>query len=420
MALIWLFLPLGRAQAGSQRDPNPGTSQASQIVGRAQHEIAGGRVSKARSLIRKGIKEFPGDAALWNLMGATNAEENQRAKAKRDFQRAIALNPRYAAAYLNLGHLEEIESTRDSQALTAAFDTYRRLLEIDPENVEGNFQYALLTLEEGRFADSLAHLRHIPDAELARTRAQVILCADWAETGHVNEARLAARRLFDSPNLNEPDFLPAVSALATHGQVGFAISLLEGLQRRGLASVDSLEELGSLEELRGRLKEARSSLEDAAGKEPENAHLLARLASIANRQQDYRGALGYLAHARALEPENAGIHFFFGMVCVELDLHEESYESLKKAVSLDPDNPYYNYALGAVCLGRTDANEAVSCFEKYCRLKPNDPRGSLALGAAYYYAHNLSTAQTVLSSLSKIPVTATAANYYRLYSTICG
>jgi tetratricopeptide (TPR) repeat protein len=387
-------------------------AEALQFAVRAQQELAAGQIAEARHVLVQGTKAFPREAALWNLLGAADAEQNQPAQAKQNFQRAISLDPRYTAAYLNLGHLEEIESAHDDQALSAALDTYHRLLDIHPGNAEANFQYALIALEKGAFADSLAHLRRMSATELQRPRAQAILCADLAATGHLDTARFDAASLLPMPELSEADLLPAIDALAAHDQVPFAIVLLQGLRRRGLASPSSTEELGELEESQGKLKESRKLLEEAARDEPENVTLLMRLAEVANSQRDYRGALGYLAHARNLEPRNASVHFFFGMVCVQLDLHEEAYESLKKAVSLDPDNPYYNYALGAVCTGRTDSHEAVVCFQKYCRLKPHDSRGRLALGAAYYYAHNLTAAQAMLNPLVNDPIADTAANYY--------
>jgi Flp pilus assembly protein TadD len=136
------------------------------------------------------------------------------------------------------------------------------------------------------------------------------------------------------------------------------------------------------------------------------------LARVANRQQDYRGALGYLAHARDLEPNNAAVHFFFGIVAVEMDLAEEAYRSLQKAVSLDANNPYYNYALGATMMNREDVRDAYPYFQKYCALQPQDPRGRLALAAAYFYGHDLDLAQKELHSIAGYKETATGAHYF--------
>lgn len=412
LVLISTLVPIPMFAQNRFSSLRPVSAEARRIALRAQQEIATGKVSAAREMLLEAVKTYPDEAALWNLLGAADAERNDTAMAKQAFQHAIALDPHYTGAYLNLGHLEEVESPHNPQSLSAALDTYRRLLRFDPGNVEGQFQYALVALERGLFAESLTHLRRIPKSELQRTRALAVLCADLAATGELDKARHAADAMLAHADLNEADVSPAISALASHRHIPFAILLLEGLRQRGLASPDALEELGLLEESEGKLKEARNALDAAARMKPDDVRLLMRLAEVANRQHDYRGALGYLAHARDLEPKNASVHFFFGMMCVQLDLHEEAYASLKKAVALDPDNPYYEYALGAVCTGRTDVDEAVECFKKYCQLKPRDPRGRLALGAAYYFAHNLSAAQPVLTAVVKNPVTATAANYY--------
>lgn len=387
-------------------------SEALQLASQAQKAIAAGKISEARNLLLSGIKTFPHEAALWDLLGAADAQESDLSKAKQDFRHAIALEPNYTAAYLNLGHLEEMESAHDAKSLAAALTTYRRLLQIDPGNVEGEFQYALVALEQGMFVDSLAHLVQIPKADIERPRAQALFSADLAATGHPNRAKRVAGALLAKPGLEEIDLLPAISALAAHHDIHFAILLLEGLRQRGLASMRSLEELSALEESAGNLKEARSALDDAAREKPDDVHLLMRLADLADQEHDYRGALGYLAHARDLDPRNASVHFFFGMICVELDLHVEAYDSLKKAVTLDPDNAYYNYALGAVSIQRSDTEGAIECFKKYCQLKPHDLHGRFALGVAYYRTHKLGEAQSVLTPLVKNPITAAAANYY--------
>lgn len=412
MALMFIF----GAFAAKAQDQVPARQQSTQkaqrLALRAQEEITAGKISAAHRLLLNGVKSLPQDPALWDLLGATEAEEDHPTKAKQDFQRAISLDSHYAAAYLNLGHLEEIESAHDPQSLTSALETYRMLLRFDPKNIDGLFQYALVALEKGLFSDSLSHLNQIPETQLQRVRAQAILCADLAATGHKNRAKIATTSILANPDLSESDLLPAVGALADHHRSAFAILLLKGLQQRGLASPKSLEELGLLEESAGKFKEARSALGEAARARPGDVHLLMHLADVAYKGHDYKGALSYLAHARDLKPRNASIHFFFGMICVELNLHVEAYDSLKKAVALDPGNAYYNYALGAVSIDQNDTEGAIACFKKYCHLKPHDLHGRLALGVAYYYAQKLGQARSILSLLVKNPITAMAANYY--------
>jgi tetratricopeptide (TPR) repeat protein len=188
-----------------------------------------------------------------------------------------------------------------------------------------------------------------------------------------------------------------------------ALTKLAGMHS---ASYSQLLRLAAIYEDRGRLPEARSTLESAAKLGPVSVPLLLGLAQVAYKQQDREGALGYLAHARELDPKNGAIHFFFGIVCVEMDLPIEAEKSLAAAVQADPENAYYNYAMGAVTVQSRKWAAAIPYFEKYARLKPGDPRGRLAIGITHYYAHEEDVARKELEAVQGRPETAATAHLY--------
>jgi tetratricopeptide (TPR) repeat protein len=397
---------------GLPHNYNPQAETALSMLQRSQKLIALGRLRDARDELLRGAEAYPREAAFYNFLGIVDAEENHGGAAEVDFRKAIRESPHYAGAYLNLAHLYEVESLRNPEARSGAVRTYRTLLKFDPGNVEANYQCSLLEMQRGAFNASLRYLFHLPANDRRRPRALAVLCADQAGMGKADAATEDARRLASAPGLTEADVLAVIPVLTAHRENTLAIALLKNLEQRHLAQGQTLEQLGILFAGSGQLHQARASLDAAARENPNSIQPLIELARVANRQHDYRGALGYLAHARDLAPGDAAIHFFFGMVCVELDLHQEAYTSLKKAVQLDRDNPYYNFALGSVCTERQDAAEAIGYFKRYCELKPRDPRGLLALAAAYYYGHNLKAAKALLVKTTVDPATSAAADYY--------
>jgi tetratricopeptide (TPR) repeat protein len=409
--LVSMRAPSAGIEASGGQRPASQPASPIPILQFAEQLISQGRADEARKVLIGGLKTFPEEAAFWNFLGVADAQENHIQVAKKEFQRAIQKSPHYSGAYLNLAHLYQLEGVHNPQALAQAAGTYRKLLQFDPSNTEANFQYAFLAMLQGAFQESLKHLTELPADDQQKPRALLLFCADHAGLGQADLARDDVARINASANVATPDVFSIIPTLTKHHQEDLAIRLLESLRQSHPASAGVLEQLGTLYEQTNQLGQARKTLEARARIQP-NAASLIELARVAYRQQDFRGALGYLAHARDLEPKNAGIHFFFGIVCVELDLHQEAYESLKKAVSLNPNNPYYNYALGAVCTQRQDGHEAISCFKKYCELKPEDPRGKLALAAAYYYSHDLDSAQSLLGTLEDNPATAAMADYY--------
>ncbi|HTV55712.1 MAG TPA: tetratricopeptide repeat protein [Terriglobia bacterium] len=382
------------------------------ILTRAQRLIREGKLARASEVLSQGLKQYPDDATLLNFAGVLEAEENDTRAAEENFRKAVLQSPDYAGAYLNLGRLYQTEIGKRPGALSEAVETYQKLLKVDPESVTVAYQLASLQMQEGDAQASLETLRKLPARADREPGILAIRCGDLVALGQKQNAEVAARRLLASSELSEAVVLPVIPMLIAHHQEDVAIELLEGLKERHLASSRTLSALGLVEAKAGLPNQARSALEQASISDPHSVSPLLQLARLANQHQDYRAALGYLAHARALEPENASIQFFFGMVCVEADLHQEAYESLKRAVALDPRNPYYNYALGAVCTQREDAGEAIPYFKRYCALKPQDPRGKLALGAALYYSHDLDSARTELLQIANERATSVGANYF--------
>jgi tetratricopeptide (TPR) repeat protein len=386
--------------------------QSSESVQQVQSLIEKGDTAGARALLDDLLKRSPREASFYNLDGVLKVQMRDSAGAEASFEKAIELGPRYDGAYLNLGHLYQQEAASVPDARDKAVEIYARLLKIEPDNVQALYQSAMLLMEKGFYSMSLQHLSKLPPSAQGRAQALSVRCGDYAGSGDNQKAEAAAGPMLQAADLKEADVVDLLPLLARHKATSLAIELLEGLRQRNLATAGSLTSLGLLYKQQGRLAEARKTLDEAAQIPPSSAALLIDLARVADGQQDYQEALGYLAHARELEPQNPAIHFFWGMECVKLNLAEEAYESLKKAVALDANNAYYNYALGAVILERDDASEAIQYFQKYCSLKPHDPRGRLALGSAYFISHDDENAKKILISVENNPETAAGAHYY--------
>ncbi len=361
----------------------------------------------AKRAVANALRRSPDDPALHNFAGVIDAQLDAYASAESHFKTAIRLAPRAVPPHENLGRLYQEHSAGDAEARAKALATYDRLLEIDPAHVEALYQAAFLRVLNGQFAAAHVLVARLPEPMRRRPQVLAVRAAATAGTGQPARAEQLAAELSSHPDLSAADVAPVLPAAGDT----LAAQLLEGLDRRGLATPELLERLGALRLKQGRFADARAMLERAGGGRP-NVPILLTLARAAYQMRDHTGALGYLAHARALEPQNATVHFLFGMVCVEQDLAGEAYEALKKAVALDPENPMINYAMGAVATHRHEPVEALPYFEKYVQLKPDDPRGRFALGAARFYSNQFDAAVIDLDKAARSAETATGAHYF--------
>jgi tetratricopeptide (TPR) repeat protein len=403
---LGLLLPVPTFPAAAE------TSDPRALLVEIQQLLEKGDYAAARERLTVALKEFPNVAAFYNFMGVVEVESGNYRAAELDFQKSVEMAPRFTGAYLNLGRFYQEHAGKIPQASQKALEAYQRLLKFEPDNVEAIYQSAFLLQLLGSFKSSLEHLARLPDQAQERSQALAVRCADYAALGERTRADLAAQELAQSADLAEADLIPLLPVLEKHHRPDLEIKLLAALAKRNPPSPSTLYKLGVLFENEEKYQQARETFEKVAQQEPNSVPLLVELARVANRQDDHKGALGYLAHARDLEPRNAAIHFFFGIVCVEENLAEEAYHSLKEAVTLDPFNAFYNYAFGAVAVQREEPSESIPYFKKYIELKPDDPRGRFLLGAAYFYSDDDEQAHKELERVANLPQTAAGAHYF--------
>ena len=393
----------------------PGTAATSRqdpaaSVAQIQAALERGDVAAAKAGVDAALAVHPEDPALNNLAGVIDAQHGDWQSAEVHFREAIRLAPRAVPPYENLGRLYQERAAADAASVGKALDIYRALLAVDPDNVEGLFQAALLHARAGEFAASRGLLDRLPSDVQQRPQAlavRVVALAGIADAA----AGAVAEKLAAHADV-APEDVVAVLPAFEHVQGDEILGrLLTALDRRGVVTPDLLRRLAAIHMRRGQFVEAREALDRVAAAGA-TVPVLLDLARAAGQAGDHKGALGYLAHARALEPDNAVVHFLFGVVCIELELGAEAYESLKKAVALDPENPPANYMMGAVSLHRHDPSEALPYFEKYLRLQPNDPRGRFALGVARFHSKDFDGAQRELAEVAERPETSAGANYF--------
>jgi tetratricopeptide (TPR) repeat protein len=392
------------------------TSQAQTIkeqrILRIQELMQQGNLSEARRLLSQSQKEFPVDAGFDNLLGIIEAQEKNYKAAEAAFRRAIARAPKFTNAYLNLGRLYQQNPAADAQALPKALQTYQKVLRYQPDNLEANYQAAVLLQSRGDHRASLDHLSRLPENYRRSAQSLALYCANYAGLGDRGRSHETADMLVKHPDFSEADVNSILPTLAKAQADDLSVKLLEGLIGRDMGSPEAKHRLGLLYEHLGRLDEARAMLEKSATAGKALTGLLIDLARVAHKQRDYQGALGYLAHARDLDPNNAGIHYFFGLVCIDLNLGAEAHASLGRAVYLEPDNPQYNFAMGFAASHRRNPEEAIPYLEKYLRLTPGNPRGQLIIGIAYFRSKNYEAANTPLREAVKNSETAAPARYF--------
>ncbi len=392
--------------------PSPGQRTApDRTVATIQETIQSGNYPEALRQVSAALALYANDAGLLNLRGVIHAQQNELADARKDFERAVALQPELTPAWQNLARSCQLGMRNAADARCAA-QAWQRVLKALPADAEARFSLAAIYEQQTKYGDSLRQLEKLPADEGARSSALALRCVDLAGLGRLAEAADAATRLTSAAEFSEADVASILPALATPPRAPLVVTLVEALDTHGAASPDSLRALVVAYEQVNRLSDARKTLERLAAADPRNPQHLFELARLSYRAHDLEGAISYLGHARNLVPSDPQVHFLFGMLLEEMQLPLEARKSVEKAVALDPHNPDYNYGLGSIILTTRESSGAVACFRSYVAARPQDPRGHFALGVAYFAAGDYENCRVEMQRLRSNPDTEAGALYF--------
>lgn len=366
----------------------------------------------ARSLIAGAQARFPKNGGLENLLGVIEIQEGHADRAIQEFSAAILHDPSLASAYLNLGRIYMQTAGNDKTARASAVRVYDKLLSMEPDNAEANYQVATLLMWDQSYERSLEHLKRLSPEDRSRIGVQIVLCADEAALHHAAAADKAAAAIVAAPDLTEQDAMEVLPALQAARRADLIESIFAAANGKSPLSADGLRILGLAQEGVGKLEIARKTLELAFAQSNSSVAILVDLTRVARASKDYQGALGYLAHARDLQPNDASFAYEFGVICLRMGLLGESRKAMGDAVKLSPDNPEYNYGMGIVSSFAQDATQGLPYLQKYHALRPTDPLALLAIGTTYFRAKNYESAQVWLKQAVAHDATAADAHYY--------
>jgi tetratricopeptide (TPR) repeat protein len=329
---------------------------------RIQAEIQAGNIDAAERAVDAAIRTDSANGGLYNLRGIIEATRNQTAAAAASFDKAIGLNPRLTAAYLNFGRACEMLSAQDPAAMDRAIVRYRSLLAIDPEAAEARVQLAeLLTksvaslMESARLAQSqndlrgalgyLAHARTLrPDyapihfffgvvcIELnlpieAKKSLDKALALDPNNAAY-NYARGSVELQGNSAWLAIPYFKKFVAAEPENPRGRFALAVSE------FSSHDYEAAAGHLNSIVGH-KETEAGVQ----------YFLGRIAKV---NGDWNAAADHLAKSIAAAPDYAESHAELGLAKMHLGGLEAARAEIFQALQLSPNSYLANANLLAL------------------------------------------------------------------------
>ncbi len=123
-----------------------------------------GDYKDAETLFRKVVKKEPGNAKAHGQLGTALYHLRKEAEARKEFQAALALNPKDYNTWYNLGELCLARAAREKSAekirqwRAEAMGAYLKSVEWNPDHAEAHFRIGVLLNGNGQFKEAIRHL----------------------------------------------------------------------------------------------------------------------------------------------------------------------------------------------------------------------------------------------------------------------
>ncbi|MFA6219840.1 MAG: tetratricopeptide repeat protein [Erythrobacter sp.] len=189
--------------------------------------FARGNLAAAGQAFDRSLAIEPGNPELWVDIGRLRYRGGEQLQALEAGAKAVALDPRNAAALQFRGQL-----ARDAQGLIAGAEWFARALEAQPGNVDLRVEYAATLGDVGRPRTALAILRGGKGSSVSSPRGLFVQAVIAARGGHALLAReLLQRSGFERDNVPAAMMLSAIVDLQA-GNHASAVQTLDRLYRR--------------------------------------------------------------------------------------------------------------------------------------------------------------------------------------------
>ncbi len=420
------------------------TAQASDPQVLATLAYAYGQIrdfSSAASTYESLLEKDPGNLTYRKALGQSLLFGGKYEQARAQFQSAIQANPRDAESYLRLSQVYRAQHNYD-----LARENLGKAIELEPDNLELQYNQALLAEEEGKIPEAVGLIQKILDST-ARTggsvytsqeksnrgifleklgtlhrdqvdfdaaestfkqmvelggdvalRGNVRLLETYQEDRQYEKAVAVAEKATEQSPQSRELAMARASLLASLGEVETAVDLLEPF----LNDEDSNREIWlALAQVYLRAKEFHQAT-DAVGKaqplsetDDEKAHIHFLYGSIWERQKQYDKAAEEFRRALALSPDSAMTSNYLGYMYAEQGIHlDEAVRMIQRALEDDPHSGAYLDSLGWAYFKQNRLDLAEQHLRKAAARLPNDPTIRGHLGDVFYQTGQISEAQT--------------------------
>jgi tetratricopeptide (TPR) repeat protein len=366
------FSGVSAQSSGRKHLADPAAQVLNDLLNAAQSAIDKQDYAGAVQNYQDYLAKKPDDAIVHYDLGYAYSALNRPADAKPEYERAIALDPRMGAAYLNLG-LTMLDADP-----SAAVGFLEKAADLSPQDARTKWVLGTALEKAGK----------LPAAIEQYQAARTLDSADFKIRLSLAQALLSAGRPSDA----EAEYRAALTLHASDRELAEA--------HHGLADVLLAEK---------RTPEATSELALSLQFQPTTAKTLLAHASLLFDMDKYDDALAELDRAAKMAPEDLGTLKLRSDIYWKQKRFADAVAVLQKAVALAPQDADVNARLGEAYLRNKDFPNAMHWLAMAYNMNPQANDVLADLVDAEYGGKNYAQALAALDALSKreeLPLTS--------------
>jgi Flp pilus assembly protein TadD len=313
--------------------------------------------------------------------------------AKNEFSRAIALDPKMAAAHLNLGlvliesdpaaaaeafrHAAELQPTESRPRFLAGFclehagkfpeavEQYRAALALSPKDYEAHFALGRVLLRsndapgaEEQFREAIASKTDAAPARLGLASALLAEKKDEA----------ASNALAEYLKLNPGDkaaHLDRASALLNLSRYDDALAELDLSDAGAAPAADSLKMRGEIYMQQKKWKEAGDTLKQAIALSPQDSEIAAWIGHVDIELRDYPSAVRVLGQVYSRGPQSADVLRDLADAFYLNENYAQALDAMYRLAKLETPKPG-SWFVRAICYDKLSRKaEAIDAYQKF-------------------------------------------------------
>ena len=359
--------------------------------------LRAGQAAKAVVVADMLVKQQPGNAGFFNLLGMAKGDAKDIAGAKAAFEQSAKLDNAFVTPKLNLARIEIATKAYDAAALRL-----NGLLKVDEKNAEAMVELASLSERKGKPDDALRWLEKATDLSGPKeTRWGLALSDFHLRNGRAIPAFEAAKKM----SAKAPEDLGVLLAyakaqIATGDKVAVKSTLTSATRVADYNPAPQVQ-IALLQLTANNLGGAAYSLEKALSSQADYLPAMALMTEVELRQGDPAKAERRARDIVARNPKRAVGYSLLGDIAVARNQTPAALEGYRKAHQLEPSTETL-LRLFRTLSTQDGGKGAVPLAEQWVKSHPKDGATQRALADSYARAGSFNQAKTAYEDLLKI------------------